>query len=181
MMKSEIDIIRELSFLLEKGSIPYMLTGSIAMNYYAMPRMTRDIDVVMEIGLSDISTIMSLFEKDYYVDDASISDSVRNESMFNIIHNESLIKIDCIVRKTSQYRKTEFERRVKVKILDFETYIVSLEDLILSKLFRAKDSRSEIQLNDVRNLLSNDYNDQYLQNWAHKLDLKELLDECLHG
>jgi hypothetical protein len=43
---TEIDIVRDVSRKLDKGGIGYMLTGSMAMNYYAQPRMTRDIDVV---------------------------------------------------------------------------------------------------------------------------------------
>ena len=37
--------------------------------------------------------------------------------MFNLIHNESVIQVDCIVRKQSQYRLTEFQRRQRIKIL----------------------------------------------------------------
>ena len=46
-MKNELDIVRDVSMRLEQGSLAYMLTGSMAMNYYAQPRMTRDIDVVV--------------------------------------------------------------------------------------------------------------------------------------
>lgn len=64
-----------------------------------------------------------------------------------------MIKVDCIVRKSSAYRRVEFDRKKRVPILDFTTYIVSKEDLTISKLFWAKDSRSEIQLGDVKDLL----------------------------
>jgi len=46
-MKNEIDIIRDLANKFAEGGIDYMLTGSLAMNYYAQPCMTRDIDVVV--------------------------------------------------------------------------------------------------------------------------------------
>jgi len=64
-------------------------------------------------------------------------------------------------------------------ILDFTTFIVSKEDLIISKLFWAKDSHSEIQLGDVRNLLTTGYDAAYLQHWTRELDLDNLLRECL--
>jgi hypothetical protein len=44
--------------------IPYMLTGSMAMSYYAQPRMTRDIDIVVALAASDIDTVVRLFEPD---------------------------------------------------------------------------------------------------------------------
>ena len=69
-----------------------------------------------------------------------IRESLGHESIFNLLHQESVIKVDCIIRKKTEYRRVEFERREKISILDFTTFIVSKEDLIISKLFLAKDS-----------------------------------------
>lgn len=179
-MASETDIVRDVSRKLDQLGIGYMLTGSMAMNYYAQPRMTRDIDVVIAIGQSDVDRIASLFEAEYYVSKESIRQSIAHESVFNLIHHDSVIKVDFIVRKQSEYRQIEFERRQKVVILDFTTYIVSKEDLIISKLWWAKDSRSEVQLSDVKNLLATGYNATYLERWADVLELSNLLRECLH-
>ena len=65
-------------------------------------------------------------------------------------------------------------------ILDFRTYLVSKEDLIISKLWWAKDSRSELQLTDVKNLLSTGYDAEYVERWTRELGLNSLLRECLH-
>ncbi len=176
---NEIDIVRDISRRFEQAGIAYMLTGSMAMNYYAQPRMTRDIDVVIEITPEDVERVTDLFRPDYYLSEQNIRESLTHESSFNLIHQESVIKVDCIVRKSSQYRRGEFERRQQIAIRDFSTYIVSKEDLIISKLFWAKDSHSEIQLGDVRNLLATGYDAAYLQRWTHELGLHNLLEECL--
>jgi hypothetical protein len=176
---SEIDIVRDLSRRFEQADIPYMLTGSMAMNYYAQPRMTRDIDVVIAIGPDDVERVAALFQPDYYVSEANIRESLAHESIFNMIHHESVIKVDCIIRKMSEYRHVEFERRQRISILDFTTFIVSKEDLIISKLVWAKDSHSEVQLGDVRNLLATGYDAAYLQHWTRELGLDNLLQECL--
>jgi len=175
---NEIDIVRDISRRFEQAHIAYMLTGYMAMNYYAQPRMTRDIDVVIAISPDDVARVAALFGQDYYVSEENIRESVAHESIFNLIHHESVIKVDCIVRKSSEYRKTEFERRHQISILDFTTFVVSKEDLIISKLFWAKDSHSEVQLGDVRNLLSSGYNAVYLQRWTRELGLDSLLEEC---
>jgi hypothetical protein len=177
---TEIDIVRDVSNKLDQARIGYMLTGSMAMNYYAQPRMTRDIDVVVAIKPNDVDRVVALFEPEYYVSKESVRESIEHESIFNLIHHESVIKVDCIVRKQNEYRKLEFERRQKVSILDFTTYIVSKEDLIISKLFWAKDSHSEIQLGDVKNLLATDYDEGYLRRWTRQLGLDSLFRECLH-
>ncbi len=48
-MKNEIDVLKDISRKFDKANIAYMLTGSMAMNFYAQPRMTRDVDVVIAI------------------------------------------------------------------------------------------------------------------------------------
>ena len=97
--------------------------------------------------------------------------------MFNLIHNESVIKVDCIVRKQNEYRLNEFNRRQRIKIQDFETWIVSKEDLILSKLFWAKDSHSELQLRDIKNLISTGCDRAYIERWTDELGVASLWQE----
>jgi hypothetical protein len=178
-MQNELDIVRDVSLRLERGGFDFMLTGSMAMNYYAQPRMTRDIDVVVELRPQDCATLIRLFTPDYYVPDDAISKSIADASMFNLIHQESVIKVDCIVRKNTPYRRTEFERRQRIRIEDFCTWIVSKEDLIISKLWWAKDSRSELQLRDVKNLASTGGDADYIEHWTRELGLHSLWLECI--
>jgi len=156
-----------------------MLTGSLAMNYYGLPRMTRDIDFVVEARAKDVDKIISGFEPDYYVDRNAVSRAIAHERSFNMIHNEAFIKVDCIIRKESDYRLLEFERRREVMIQGSKVWLVSKEDLIISKLHWARDSRSEMQLRDVKNLLASGYDVEYLERWTRKLELSTLLQECL--
>ena len=176
---NEIDIVRDISHRFQQAGIAYMLTGSMAMNYYAQPRMTRDIDVVIAIAPEDVHRLAASFRPSYYVSEESIRESIVHESIFNLIHEDTVIKVDCIIRKKSEYRRLEFERRQRISILDFTTFIVSKEDLIISKLFWAKDSHSEIQLGDVKNLLATGYDAPYLQRWTRELGLDNLFEKCL--
>ena len=75
--------------------------------------------------------------------------ALRNKQMFNIIHNEGIIKVDFIVRKDAEYRKIEFERRRNIVFEKVSIDITSPEDLVISKLDWAKDSLSETQIGDV--------------------------------
>lgn len=179
-MQNELDIVRDVSHRLDGAGIGYMLTGSMAMNYYAQPRMTRDIDVVVALGLGDAGRVMELFSPNYYISREAVESSITHQSLFNLIHNESVIKVDCIVRKQSDYRLNEFNRRQRIKIQDFETWIVSKEDLILSKLFWAKDSHSELQLHDVKNLTSTGCDRAYIERWTAELGLSNLWQEIDH-
>lgn len=176
-LKTELDILRDVSERLDSAGIAFMVTGSVAMNYYAQPRMTRDIDVVMALETSDAGKLVNLFSAEYYVDLQAVVRAITQRSVFNLIHQDSVIKVDGIVRKDEAYRVEEFARRKPVTIADFQTWIVSLEDLILSKLYWARDSRSELQLRDVRNLLQLNCDSQYLRSRAQILGVEQLLDE----
>jgi len=177
-MQNELDIVRDVSMRLEQGGLAYMLTGSMAMNYYAQPRMTRDIDLVVALTPQDADRVVQLFTPDYHVSREAVSSSIAHESLFNLIHQESVIKVDCIIRKNLPYRRTEFERRQRIRIEDFSTWIVSKEDLIISKLWWAKDSHSELQLRDVKNLTGTGCDVAYIGRWTKELGLHTLWAEC---
>lgn len=179
-MQNELDIVRDVSQRLDGAGFGYMLTGSMAMNYYAQPRMTRDIDVVVALRPIDAERIVKLFSPDYYISREAVDRSIAHQSLFNLIHNESVIKVDCIVRKQNEYRLNEFNRRQHIRIQNFETWIVRKEDLILSKLFWAKDSHSELQLRDVKNLVSTGCDRAYIERWTAELGLTNLWQEIAH-
>ncbi len=175
----ELAVLKEVARRLNPAKIRYMVTGSIAANFYAVPRMTRDIDIVIELGERDVGRFIRLFEKDYYLEPNTVRGAVKDKTMFNLIQNEYVIKIDFVVRKDSQYRKTEFTRRKKIIVEGQSLYIAAPEDLILSKLVWAKDTESAVQLLDVRNLLQSvkKLNRLYLARWAKQLSVESLYRE----
>jgi hypothetical protein len=183
-VKSQAYVVGDVSSRLAKLQIPFMLTGSMAMNQYAMPRMTRDIDFVLDMKPSDGSRLVETFEDDYFVQLEAVESALKHRSMFNLIHNETVLKVDCILLKNSDYARTEFQRRKPLAVrdedmsLDFQTVIVTKEDLILAKLRWMHDSRSETQQKDVKNLLQSGYDQEYVNHWAEKMALQELLARC---
>ena len=172
----EFEVLKVVCQRLEKGRIPYMITGSIASNFYAVPRMTRDIDIVVEIKKEDGTRLQNIFQDDFYIDSETVTEAIEKRGMFNAIHNEYVFKVDFIVRKDDPYRALEFQRRQQVEIEGVLMWVVTPEDLILSKLWWAKDSLSELQLGDVRNLLRTlkDIDKGYLEKWVHSLHLEEV-------
>jgi len=144
-MTAELEVLQDAATRLERAGIPYMLTGSIALSYYAQPRMTRDIDLVAELSGRDSKSVAALFAPDYYVAEADVGRAIATGGMFNVLHLGKLVKLDFIVRKDTPFRRHEFARRLRVPMPGFAAWIVSREDLILSKLAWAKDSGSEMQ------------------------------------
>ncbi len=180
-MSQEIEVLILVASRLDAQQIPYMITGSVAMNFYAKPRMTRDIDLVIEISDMHAAGLVRLFGREFYVEPELILQATRNEGMFNLIHTEYVIKVDCVIKKHTPYRKLEFERRRQIQVHHTPIWIVSPEDLILSKLIWAKDSGSEKQLTDVKNILEAQAVDtQYLKKQAKELGIVELYETLIN-
>ncbi len=178
-MTEELQLLRDIVTRLEAAGIDYMLTGSVALNCYAQPRMTRDIDLVVAFLLKDAERINDILGQDYYVSEHAAREAVSNLGCFNAIHQTTLIKVDFMVRKLEDYRLHEFRRRILLKIADFEVWVVSKEDLILSKLDWAKESLSERQLADVENLIATGCDTDYLRTWSAALNLTDMLTRVL--
>lgn len=171
-------VLKDVIERFEKLEIPYMLSGSMAMISYAMMRMTNDIDIVIEAKSEDAPKIIKEFEADYYVPQNRVKDSIHRQSMFNLLHQTKIVKIDCVLRKDTEFQKLAFSNRRKIKFTDFDVWTISRDDLILSKLNWAKKSRSEMQMRDVASIIRNGYDKEYVELWAEKLDVTDLLEEC---
>jgi hypothetical protein len=178
-MTTELDVLNCVSEGLSARSLPFMLTGSFALAYYATPRMTRDLDIVVALVAGDVEALLSTFSSDFYIDADTVRAAIQNERLFNMMHLSSGIKVDLIVRKSSEYRLTEFARRQRVTLGSVLTWIVSREDLILSKLVWSLDSGSDLQLRDVRQLLAGPIDLDYLNRWAPVVGVEAPLRELM--
>lgn len=179
-MTAEMALLLDVASRLRAAGIEYMMTGSMAMAVYSTPRMTRDIDIIIQVSLGDIDELVSLFKNDFYIDEQRVREAVRDRGMFNAIHSETVIKVDFIVRKDDEYRIEEFARRQTVEIEGVPVSVASVEDLVLSKLVWAKQSYSELQLRDVRQMLrtASDIDVEYVRRWSTALGVSHLLSKA---
>lgn len=156
-----------------------MLTGSVAMSVYAEPRLTRDIDIVAELASGDASRITQLFLPDYYVSEEAVQSAIAGGTLFNVFHLSRLVKVDLIVRKDNEFQRHQFARRERCDIGGNPVWVISKEDLVLSKLLWAADSESAVQLTDVRKLLASGVDEPYLHEWSARLGVDGLLRKCM--
>jgi hypothetical protein len=178
-MAEEFEVLKQVTQRLNDADIIYFISGSIASNYYTQPRMTRDIDIVIDLSSRDINRFVALFQNDFYIDQEMIKHEVARVGLFNLIHKQYIIKIDFILKKETEYQKSTFARRKKVMINDQAAWIIAPEDLIISKLIWAKETHSAMQLADVKNLLSMELDKSYLEHWIQKLELIDIYKEAL--
>jgi predicted nucleotidyltransferase len=173
-MQEIIDIAILVTERLNKANIQYMISGSVAASFYAVPRMTNDIDIVIQVFEKDKETLFNVFSQDFYISRESIDDAFSGVGMFNIIHNKSVSKCDMILLKNDPFSLSAFSRAAQIEFEGHQLKLISLEDLILQKLLWRKESQSEQQLNDVIGLADagrNSIDIRYLFKWADVLSV----------
>lgn len=167
-----ISFFHKIVDVLDELKIPYMLSGSVAMGVYVLPRSTRDFDFVIFLQSDTIDQFVSKFDIGYYCSSEAVLDAVNHQSIFNIIDHSSGYKADFVILKNEEYRQVEFERKIQMEYFGKIVFIVSAEDLLLSKIIWIQELQSGVQTDDIKNLAqlkTLDWN--YINYWLKKLNL----------
>jgi hypothetical protein len=160
--------------VLNEFHIPYMLSGSVAMSLYIVPRATRDFDFIIHLTPQNIDFFVEKFQDGYYCDRDQVREALNNPryGMFNIIDHSSGYKADFVILKNLPFRQEEFNRRIQMEFYGKTIYVVSPEDLLLSKLIWIQDYQSPLQMEDIKNLAEiNSLDRRYISGWVSKLGL----------
>lgn len=165
--------------VLDDVGVPHMVSGSVASARHGETRATQDIDIVIDPTSDQIDRVCDGFRSlGWYVGDGRAA--LQHRSQFNVIDTASGWKVDLVIRRDRPFSREEFDRRVQATIGGVDTWIVTVEDSILSKLEWAAAGGSERQLADVRSMLSQqgDRLDRaYLARWATELGVDRLLQQ----
>lgn len=169
-----VSFFQKITDVLDQYQIPYMLSGSIAMGLYTVPRMTRDIDFIIHLQAKNVDVFVNSFKDGFYCDRDAIKEAIEGPvKMFNIIDHATGYKADFVVLKDDPFRQEEFNRRLRVTYFGKTIYVVSPEDLLLSKLIWIQDFQSAIQMEDIKNLtVVNNLDWDYISKWVNQLNLR---------
>ncbi len=175
-----VSLLKIVTNRLEKAGISYMVSGGVAVSYWGYPRTTHDIDIVIEAQKEDKDKITKLFENDFYISPEAVEDAIKTRFTFNILHYKSGLKVDFWLLKKEPFGESEFKRRLRRKMFGKEIYIISAEDLILSKLLGHKETQSNRRLEDAKSILKTSEVDlEYIRKWAEKQSTIEILEEII--
>lgn len=182
-----LEITLKVAGIFEKIGIAYHIGGSLASSAFGIPRATLDVDLVADIKPQHISHLYEYLKDEFYVDVDMIRDAVNRESSFNIIHLESMFKLDIFILKDHPFYRKAFERRVQKNISDDETkktFFNTPEDIILNKLvwYKSGGEVSDRQWNDILGVLKVQgvqLDKDYLMQWARELGVTHLLERAL--
>jgi len=178
------ELLRRFAEVLERLSIPYLVTGSMATIAYGEPRFTNDIDVVVDLHLDQVDAFCESFpEPEFYCYRESVVQAVQEQSQFNIIHYGSGLKIDVIIPDQSDFNRSRLARGVRLPgSPDFEVWFASLEDVIIKKLEYYRIGGSEKHIRDITGALkvrAERVDRDYITAWATRLGLADIWQEVL--
>ena len=187
MLAEPVQVTLKVVNVFEKLNIPYLVGGSLASAVHGVIRSTVDTDIVADIHPESVDELTKLLEGEFYINPGMILDAIEHQSSFNIIHLETMFKVDVFILKQRPFDLTQMQRRILQIISDEppqSAYFTTAEDIILAKLewFRSGGEVSERQWNDILGVLrvqANRLDLNYLGKWAKELAVSDLLLQAL--
>lgn len=187
MHNEPLEVTLKVTSVLESLGVPYFIGGSLASTLYGMVRTTQDADIVAEMRPEHLAPFVAALQDEFYMDDEMIAEAVQRHSSFNIIHRETMFKVDVFIPRPRPFLQAQLARAQRQAFV-FENKVsarfASPEDIILAKLewYRSGGEVSERQWRDILGVLKTqagmlDLN--YLRQWAIELGVSDLLERVL--
>ena len=181
-----IEVTLKVIKVFEKLGIAYHIGGSLASSAFGIARATLDVDIVADIKPEQVPDIAENLREEFYVESEMILDAIQKQSSFNLIHLETLFKVDIFPLKNNPFDQQAFSRRLQKAISEDasdQLFFATPEDIILHKLtwYKAGEGISDRQWNDVLGVLKvqGDQLDMaYLNHWARELGVSEVLKKA---
>ena len=172
---------------LESLEVGHYVSGSVAGMAYGHLRATADVDLVAALTPENVSALTERLSGRYYFEEKTIREAAASRGSFNLIHLETMMKVDVFVSGGGVHDHQAMARRRLDRFPgdpSRQVHFVSPEDLILAKLRWFKDGGevSEQQYRDVLGVLQvqgEALEMDYLRQWADTLGLSELLDRAV--
>lgn len=167
---------------LDRIEARYVVVGSVAAAAWGSLRSTRDIDIAAAIDAERIDQLLDdLVSRDLYVPIDHARRAIETSGSFNVIRPTTGAKIDLFpIAADDEFEAVRLERRVRSRVLGFDTWIATAEDVVLAKLRWRLESRSDTQWRDCIDIATASRLDEdHLRAWAPRLEVGDDLDALL--
>ncbi len=187
MLTEPLTVTLTVTELLESLDVPYALGGSLASTVHGVMRATMDADIIAALKPEHISPLVKKLQNTFYADEPAIRTAVIRKSSFNLIHLETMFKIDIFVAKSAPLETAQLAHRIRQQVSEApprHIFVTSPEDTILAKLvwYHAGGDVSERQWRDIEGIINvqKSWLDvAYLRRMAGQLNVSDLLAKLL--
>lgn len=178
------ELLKKVVQVLKEAGIAYMVTGSTVSSLQGEPRLTHDIDLVVNIEKPAVKKLIKAFHPPrFYLNEESILEAIAKRDMFNLVDGEEGGKVDFWILKDEPFDRARFRRKRIAHVMGIKMYVSSPEDTILAKLKWAKMSGgSEKQFTDalrVYEVQGKKLDMIYLKSWVKKLEVESLWNKLI--
>jgi len=186
-MTKPIEVVLQVIEVLDRLGVPYLIGGSFASAAHGVARATMDADLIAELRPEHAEPLTHALQDTFYVDVAAIQEAILRHSSFNLIHLETMFKVDVFIPRRRAFERSQFARRVRQVVAtepERLAYVASAEDIVLAKLewYRLGGEVSDRQWQDVVGVLRvqrGGLDLAYLRHWATELGVADLLEKAL--
>lgn len=143
---------------LEALGLPYMVTGSVASMIYGEPRLTLDVDIVLDLEAERATDLLAAFpDSEFYrppLEVLRVECARSTRGHFNLIHHASGMKADVYLAARDSLRRWGLAHRRRIAFGEGQLALAPPEYVILRKLEFWREGGSEKHLRDVRAMLA---------------------------
>src|SRR5262245_7198435 len=122
---------------LNRASIRYVVTGSVAAIFYGEPRLTHDVDFVVFMTSQDVARLAEVFpESEFYLPPAEViaQEMSREQGHFNLIHLNTGFKADFYPTERDELNAWAFRFKRQVQFGGETVMLAPPEYVIVRKL-----------------------------------------------
>ena len=183
-MLSPLDVLLLVAQTFERIGIGYVVVGSFASSARGRARATADVDMIADMRSEQIPLLTAALAEAFYVDEGAIRRAIESRRSFNLIHLDSMFKVDVFIPPPVGFRREQLRHRRREAVTsdpEESVYLATAEDTVLAKLqwYENGGRVSERQWSDVLGVLdvqANRLDVEYLRATAKELRLDALLE-----
>lgn len=165
---------------LEKLQFPYMVVGSLASSYYGVPRSTKDVDIVIEVGSRSVSEIAQLLGPRFRFDPQMSFETVTMTFRYILEVEDTTFKIELFLLGDDPYDQERFRRRQRVEFSTRAIFLPTAEDVIVTKLRwlqQGQRSKDRIDIQGIIAVRGDKIDWPYVYYWCDRHGTRAALDE----